>query len=63
MELHSRLAQLHSDLADDIVDVSVAGDQFSSSLLCELPHVSPRKNRNGHGPHRPRATEKFHHFY
>jgi hypothetical protein len=61
-ELHSRLIQLHSDLAKDIVDVSVAGDLFSSivsSLLCEFPYILPRKNNKGRGPHRPRATEKL----
>ena len=62
LELYSWLSPLHSDLAQDLIDIAEAGDVFSfivSSLLSTC-NPTPSHPRGGlSGCHRPRSTNKL----
>ena len=60
-ELRSRLSPIHSDLAGGLIEITEAGDLFSSTVssLLSTCHPSPRSTKAPSGPHRPRATEKL----
>ena len=60
-ELRSRLSPIHSDLAGGLIEITEAGDLFSSTVssLLSMCHPSPRSTKAPSGPHRPRATEKL----
>ena len=62
LELYSRLSPLHSDLAQDLIDVAEAGDLFSSIVSSLLSTCNPTPSRpcgGSSGPHRHISTDKL----